>query len=196
ATTLNAANLITLTATITDKDGDSSSATLNIGQALSFKDDGPSIAVGAAADALVVDESFLATDASANFADNFTSSYGADGSGNIAYALGINAGSTGLKDTATNEDIQLVNNGGVIEGRTVTSNALVFKVSVDASGVVTLDQQRAIVHSPNTGPDQATTLNAANLITLTATITDKDGDSSSATLNIGQALSFKDDGPS
>ncbi|WP_370701709.1 DUF5801 repeats-in-toxin domain-containing protein, partial [Legionella pneumophila] len=100
ATTLNAANLITLTATITDKDGDSSSATLNIGQALSFKDDGPSIAVSAAADALVVDESFLATDASANFADNFMSSYGADGAGNISYALGINAGSTGLKDTA------------------------------------------------------------------------------------------------
>ncbi|HBD9295413.1 TPA: type I secretion C-terminal target domain-containing protein, partial [Legionella pneumophila] len=152
-------------------------------------------AVVAASDALVVDESFLATDASANFVDNFTSSYGADGAGNITYALGINAGSTGLKDTATNEDIKLVNNGGVIEGRTVTSNALVFKVSVDASGVVTLDQQRAIVHSPNTGPDQAKTLNAANLITLTATITDKDGDSSSATLNIGQALSFKDDAP-
>ncbi|WP_238579824.1 enhanced entry virulence factor RtxA, partial [Legionella pneumophila] len=180
---------ISAVVTAKDSDGDESNVEIPIGQLIIFADDGPSIAVSAAADALVVDESFLATDASANFADNFTSSYGADGAGNISYALGINAGSTGLKDTATNEDIQLVNNGGVIEGRTVTSNALVFKVSVDASGVVTLDQQRAIVHSPNTGPDQATTLNAANLITLTATITDKDGDSSSATLNIGQALS-------
>ncbi|HAU1670367.1 TPA: type I secretion C-terminal target domain-containing protein, partial [Legionella pneumophila] len=185
------------TAVTTDGDGDTAtaSASLDLGGNVKFDDDGPSIAVVAASDALVVDESFLATDASANFVDNFTSSYGADGAGNITYALGINAGSTGLKDTATNEDIKLVNNGGVIEGRTVTSNALVFKVSVDASGVVTLDQQRAIVHSPNTGPDQAKTLNAANLITLTATITDKDGDSSSATLNIGQALSFKDDAP-
>ncbi|WP_061469197.1 enhanced entry virulence factor RtxA [Legionella pneumophila] len=186
---------ISAVVTAKDGDGDVSNTEIPIGQLIIFEDDGPSIAVGATADALVVDESFLATDASANFADNFTSSYGADGAGNITYALGINAGSTGLKDTATNEDIQLVNNGGVIEARTVTSNVLLFKVSVDASGMVTLDQKRAIVHSPNTGPDQATTLNAANLITLTATITDKDGDSSSATLNIGQALSFKDDAP-
>ncbi|TKW79513.1 MAG: tandem-95 repeat protein, partial [Bradyrhizobium icense] len=51
------------------------------------------------------------------------------------------------------------------------------------------------VHSPNTGPDQSTSLSAANLITLTATITDKDGDSASAVQNIGTSLVFKDDAP-
>ena len=39
------------------------------------------------------------------------------------------------------------------------------------------------------------TLSAANLVTLTATITDKDGDSASARQTIGQNLTFLDDGP-
>ncbi|KTD09548.1 DUF5801 repeats-in-toxin domain-containing protein, partial [Legionella hackeliae] len=51
------------------------------------------------------------------------------------------------------------------------------------------------IHSPNTGPDQTTSLNAADLIRLTATITDKDGDSSSASINLGNAINFKDDAP-
>ena len=195
ATTLNAANLITLTATIIDKDGDSSSALINLGQALSFKDDAPTIYATAAADPLVVDESFLATNASANFADNFTSSFGADGAGTLTYALGFNPGATGIIDTATNQAVVLSLNAGVIEGRTNVSNDLVFTVTVSAGGVVTLDQIRAVVHSPNTGPDQSTTLNAANLITLTANITDKDGDTSNAVINLGQALIFKDDAP-
>ena len=75
------------------------------------------------------------------------------------------------------------------------SGAIAFKVTVDASGNVTLDQVRAIVHSPNTGPDQATGLSAADLVKLVATITDKDGDASSATLNLGNAISFRDDAP-
>ncbi|MBI3144539.1 MAG: M10 family metallopeptidase C-terminal domain-containing protein, partial [Pseudogulbenkiania sp.] len=48
---------------------------------------------------------------------------------------------------------------------------------------------------PDSGPDQSTTLSAATLVTLTATITDKDGDANAATLNIGQRLNFEDDGP-
>ena len=71
-----------------------------------------------------------------------------------------------------------------------------FTVVVDGAGNVTLDQLRAVVHTPNTGPDQSTTLLADNLVTLTATITDKDGDSATATQNIGQNLVFLDDAPS
>ena len=48
---------------------------------------------------------------------------------------------------------------------------------------------------PTAGRTQSTTLAAANLVTLTATITDKDGDDESATLNIGQNLIFEDDAP-
>ena len=67
-------------------------------------------------------------------------------------------------------------------------------MSVDASGNVTLDQIRAVVH-PTNDPDESKTLSADNLVTLTATITDKDGDSASATQTIGQNLVFQDDGP-
>src|SRR6185369_14614051 len=44
-------------------------------------------------------------------------------------------------------------------------------------------------------PDDSVSLSADNLISLTATVTDKDGDHHSATLNIGQNLNFEDDGP-
>jgi hypothetical protein len=51
-----------------------------------------------------------------------------------------------------------------------------------------------VIH-PTSDPDESKTLAADNLIQLTATITDKDGDHAPATLNIGQNLIFKDDGP-
>ena len=57
-----------------------------------------------------------------------------------------------------------------------------------------LDQLRAVVH-PTANPDESKTLSGAELVTLTATITDADGDVDTATVNIGQALVFKDDGP-
>src|SRR3970282_2189024 len=86
----------------------------------------------------------------------------------------------------------------------VNSGNTVFTVSVDASGNVTLDQQRAVAHDldgpPGPAHDDAMTLSVADLITLTrsSTITDRDGDtaSDSASINIGTALSFEDDGPS
>ncbi len=213
AITLSDPNLVklTLTATIIDKDGDPAqdSQSLNIGQALSFKDDGPSIHVSlvdVAPDALVVDETNLNINASANFADNFnvTSNYGADGAGTITsqYELSIAApgADSGLIDVATGQHVLLSVNGGVVEGRTAIGNDLVFTVTVDGVGIVTLDQIRALQHPNPSNPNDAVSLSDANLIKLTRTdtIVDKDGDhaDSSATLNIGQALSFKDDGPS
>ncbi|WP_448093196.1 DUF5801 repeats-in-toxin domain-containing protein [Pseudomonas lini] len=196
STTLSADNLVTLTATTTDGDGDSVQATLNIGSNLVFKDDGPSISTTGEEPTLTVDETVLTTDATQNFAANFTSAFGADGAGTLTYALGVVAGASGLTDTATGEAVNLSLNGGVVEGRTATTNLLVFTVSVAANGDVTLDQSRAVVHPDATDPDDSTTLSADNLVTLTATTTDGDGDSVQATLNIGSNLVFKDDGPS
>ncbi|MCP3751869.1 DUF5801 repeats-in-toxin domain-containing protein, partial [Pseudomonas sp. SBB6] len=196
STSLTSDNLVTLTATKTDKDGDSAQATLNIGQNLVFKDDGPSINTTGTVPILTVDETVLATDATQNFAANFTSAFGADGAGTLTYALGVVAGASGLTDTATGEAVNLSLNSGVVEGRTAITNELVFTVSVAANGDVTLDQLRAVVHPDATNPDDATSLTSDNLVTLTATKTDKDGDSAQATLNIGQNLVFKDDGPS
>jgi T1SS-143 domain-containing protein len=65
---------------------------------------------------------------------------------------------------------------------------------VDANGNVSLDQLRALVHPDATNPNEAISLAAGSLV-LTATSTDKDGDKAAANLNIGGALSFKDDAP-
>ena len=192
--TLSADNLVTLTAIITDKDGDSASATQTIGQNLVFQDDGPTISAPTSILSLTVDETNLAGNATQSFAAAFTSSYGADGAGTITYALGVVAGPSGLFDTASGQAVNLVLNGTVVEGRTAGSNELVFTLSVDASGNVTLDQIRAVVH-PTNDPNEPKTLSADNLVTLTAIITDKDGDSASATQTIGQNLVFQDDGP-
>jgi hypothetical protein len=196
--------LVTAVVTVTDGDGDVETADVEVGSLFIFKDDGPSITVSAvaAADALVVDETNLVLNASANFADNFSStpSYGADGMGGVtsAYTLSITGGDgadSGL-DNLAGASILLYNNAGVIEGR--EGDTVYFTVGV-VGGTVTLDQQIAIKHPDGTNPDDAVTLANANLIVLTRTdtITDGDGDKStgSASINIGTALSFKDDGP-
>ena len=182
----------TLSYTVTDVDGDAANGTLVV----NVDDDTTVVTANGAVPTLTVDETVLATNASASFADIFTTNYGADGAGATAYTLGVVAGPSGLVDTATGQAVNLLLNGSVVEGRTAVSNELVFTVTVNGSGTVTLDQQRAVVHAPNSGPDQSTTLSAANLITLTATSTDGDGDTASATANIANALTFKDDAPS
>ncbi|WP_414914038.1 DUF5801 repeats-in-toxin domain-containing protein, partial [Pseudomonas sp. IT-P258] len=195
STTLTSDNLVTLTATITDKEGDSALATLNIGQNLVFKDDGPSITTTGVEPTLTVDETVLATNDTQSFAANFNSAFGADGAGTLTYALGVVAGASGLIDTASGQAVNLSLNGTVVEGRTALNNLLVFTVSVAANGSVTLDQARAVVHADPSNPDDSRSLTSDNLVTLTAIKTDADGDSALATLNIGQNLVFKDDGP-
>ena len=91
ATTLSADNLVTLTATITDKDGDRRARPPNIGQNLMFLDDAPTITRPVTQPTLTVDETILATNATASFAGAFTSAFGADGAGRSTYALGVNA---------------------------------------------------------------------------------------------------------
>lgn len=190
-----AATLVTLTAHSEDADGDDDSATLNIGDNLFFKDDGPSISAPLDNVIVTVDESTLAIDDTKSFATQFTSGGGKDGSAGITYALSVVAGASGLTDTLSGQAINLSLNGSVVEGKTAVSGDLVFTVSVDASGQVTLNQIRAVIHDPNNGPNDTETLDADNLIKLTATITDKDGDTASAVLNIGQNLLFTDDAP-
>ena len=180
--------------TVSDSDGSTASGTLRI----TFDDDAPTVVANTTQPTLTVDESALGTDASFSFASVFTPTFGADGAAAVnsaTYALGITAGSTGLVDTLTNQAVVLSVVGGVVQGRTAVSNELVFTVSVTANGTVTLDQIRAVVHTPNSGPDQPTSLLADNLITLTATVTDADGDAATAIANIGQNLVFEDDAP-
>ncbi|RWA74569.1 DUF5801 repeats-in-toxin domain-containing protein [Mesorhizobium sp.] len=195
STGLSAANLVTLTATIVDGDGDTDSDTANIGDNLLFKDDAPSISAPLDNVIVTVDESTLAGDDTKSFATQFTSNGGKDGSAGITYALSVVAGASGLIDTLSGQAVNLSVNAGVVEGKTATGGDLVFTVSVDASGQVTLNQIRSVIHDPNNGPNDTETLTTDDLIKLTATITDKDGDSASAVLNIGQNLVFTDDAP-
>ncbi|GGD73717.1 DUF5801 repeats-in-toxin domain-containing protein [Croceicoccus mobilis] len=166
-------------------------------------DDVPSAdAVLDGAPVLTVDDTTLGVDASADFAGAFTIVAGADGADSVTYVLGVSAAGadSGLTDTASGEAILLYVEGGEVVGRVGgESGDIAFTVSVDATGTVTLDQLRAIYHSGPADPiesgDAAETLSSADLITLTATVTDGDGDMASDTLNIGQSLMFEDDGP-
>ncbi|MBX5084802.1 hypothetical protein HJB56_18840 [Rhizobium lentis] len=195
--TLAAANLVTLTATITDGDGDPAPATHNIGQNLNFEDDGPSITATGTPPQVTVDETVLTTNGTGNFATAFTSNAGADGAATTTYALGVSqvTNVSGLTDTETGQSVLLFLESGSVVGRAGAGGPVVFTVSVSSAGVVTLDQARAVVHANASDPDDSRTLAAADLVTLTATITDGDGDQASATRNIGQNLNFEDDGP-
>ena len=65
--------------------------------------------------------------------------------------------------------------------------------------MVTLSDFRAVHQGVGEDPDQseAISLNSiANLVTLTATITDADGDNQSATIDLGRQVFLLDDGPS
>ena len=140
---------------------------------------------------LTVDDSALGVGSTQGFGGAFTTS----GVGTVTYSLTATAGASGLVDTITGEAVNLVQNGAVVEGRTAGSNLLVFTLSVDSAGNVTLDQSRAVVHSDTSNPNDSVTLSAADLVTLTATITNSSGQQQSAALNIGQNLQFLDDAP-
>ncbi|WP_417662524.1 retention module-containing protein [Pseudomonas sp.] len=147
---------------------------------------------------LQVDETRLDIDVNRDFSGIFNVQAGADGLRSLEYSLGIAAPvdgivDSGLVDSLTNQAVLLsVNPAGAVEGRT-SSGDLVFTVSVSAAGVVTLDQARAIVH-PSSEPDEVKVL-GSDLIHLTATATDKDGDSVGSTLDLGKLISFRDDAP-
>jgi hypothetical protein len=203
--TLSSAGLVVLTATAHDKDGDTAFKALDIGTQLTFKDDGPSIAVNATTPLSITDdESVPGTDNFATYAANFTSSYGADGSAGtpITYAIAATSGAdSGLMESGTGNHVFLFNESGVVVGRagtnalTAAAGNIVFTATIDATGKVTLDQRLAVVHTPNNGVNDSTTLTSGGLVQVTATAHDGDGDTAAASLNIGTLLNFVDDAP-
>ena len=177
---------------LTDRDGSHATASLTV----RIVDDVPSLHLTQATQpTLVVDESDLAVNATADFSGLFASAYGADGPGSLTYKLGINAGETGLIDTLSGQAVVLSLNGAVVEGRTSGSNLLVFKMTVDGAGHVALDQSRALHHPDAQNPNDSVSLLSSHLVTLTAKITDGDGDTATQTADIGGAFHFKDDAP-
>lgn len=131
--------------------------------------------------------------------------YGADSAATndpltIKYTLVINKDKAELWDTATQEQVSLIDRGdGVVRGviGTGTDEKTVFTLSVDDNGVLTLTQERAVVHS-SSNPHDITNLGKDVLsLKATATATDGDGDTvtDSASYDIGHQLNFLDSGP-
>ncbi|QOZ25035.1 DUF5801 repeats-in-toxin domain-containing protein [Bradyrhizobium sp. CCBAU 51753] len=206
--------IVNLIATITDKDGDFQSASLDLGSRLTITDDGPSIAATGTAPSLSLSETHLTATAqndntpgtapnagqtmtSANFSTAFNSVQGADGA-TIGYALKISGAASGLVDSHTGLADVLVQNGNTIEGHVGTAlGALAFTIAVDpVSGLVTFTEYRAVTQPSGTNPDggEGKSL-TTGVVSLVATITDKDGDFQTASLDLGSRLTITDDGP-
>ena len=169
---------------------------MNIGGLFSIRDDGPTIKTDGAASALHVDESFIpgigsldatgevdTNTATGSFAGIFSNStYGADGAGSVSgFALGIKSdgAETGLLNSATGDKVVLRIDAttGVVTGETLGSGADVFTVSVATNGQVTLTLLRGVIHgtAETTDSSEAASSLAADLITLSATVKDKEG---------------------
>jgi VCBS repeat-containing protein len=176
----------------TDSDGDVVVGQVNV----AISDDVPSISGRAvAAGLLSVDETNLAQDATANFQALFNIVKGADQPATMAYSFAVNPVS-GLVDVATGSSILLFASGNVVEGRVGgAAGAVVFRLTVDANGVATLDQMGAVAHPDAANPNDPVTMIAMR-ISLTATVTDSEGDTASTTVDVGHTLVFRDDGPS
>lgn len=192
---------IQVDATIKDKDGDTAVAHLQIGNDFIFHDDVPSVSVtNATIPDLTVHDALLDTD-NDTFSVLFNPKYGADGAatgGGIAYTLApLSANvASGVYDVMSGQQVLLKQgaNTHTVVGYVTLSGVqtTVFTVAVDSSGGVSLALSRAIQHPTSTDP---VTLASNNLITLTATVTDKDLDTAHTSVDIGTHLKFYDATP-
>ncbi len=195
--------------------------TTEIGSALRFEDDGPSIALSMPLDTGILntqDADTAGTDFDTdtqNFSGAFgiaSQSFGTDGTGAapLSWEYGLSVATQGVNsDLTTHGDpVYLYLLSGKVIGSTaaseaaVTSENTVFDVSVTATGSLTLSQYSAIDHpTPGSTADYASQLltlgNGKVSLTGTATIVDADGDTTSdqKTLDLGGNLAFNDDGP-
>ncbi|MBW8464678.1 DUF5801 repeats-in-toxin domain-containing protein [Acidovorax sp.] len=159
---------------------------------------------------LLVDDSFLDVDAESDLGSTrFTVSYGADGAATLnskVYGLVLNGGegsSSGFRDTALYSngqpsDVLLKSGpGGSVIGFVVVDGVqkTVFTLSIDAAtGEVTFDQQRTVVHS-TPGDSNEVQAGMAGKIGLQLTAVDGDGDKVDASIDVGRMLFIADDGP-
>ncbi|MGE5524855.1 MAG: VCBS domain-containing protein [Rhodospirillaceae bacterium] len=196
---------------------DSSNANATKTVTIEIVDDTPTLSAMTfdTGDTLTVDDTDLATDATASFADDITTArnYGADGAGSTSYSLVLNGTNVGsglyavdASDTS-NTDGDGIGQGSEIvmnlAGNTITGSVggtNYFTITVNtATGAITFNQLRPIWHSNTANADDSSTLTTANAsdIAIRATVTDADGDVVTGDLNLGTAGAFKvkDDGP-
>jgi hypothetical protein len=134
---------VSLTATVTDRDGDTASASISLGDKVGFRDDAPTITPTGVVVILEVDETTLATDHTQNFSTAFNTNYRADGAGTTVYSLGISGAGvpSGVVDIATGESVYLFLESGSVVGRigtggvADTGGAVAFNIHVNAHQV-------------------------------------------------------------
>jgi VCBS repeat-containing protein len=197
--------LVSVVANVTDYDGDTATAKIDLGPQITIHDDAPAITTSGTAPALTVDESFIPTigsgqaptgsaTASASFASLFHITNGADGA-TTAYSLTLNNAATGLVDSKTGEAVVLHQVSATeVDGWTSSSHLTVFKLTVDASGNVGMEIDRGVKESNPNSANEGVTL-ASGLVSVTATATDGDGDKASASIDLGPQVTILDDGP-
>lgn len=144
--------------------------------------------------------------ASLNISEYFATQYGADGAGTSEYALSIDTNvATGLNDTETGQMVSLRYQNddpesGVVEGYIENGDdtSVVFTLSIDQGGLVTLEQLRPVFHDDPTDSLQLLTPATINpgAIDAVLTVTDSDGDTADASIDLGVVIAFNDDGPS
>ena len=165
---------------------------------------------------LIVDESPLAEDGDNSDTEAFAGAFGAvidygtDGPGSVSYQLllsseGAASGLFALDPSDTNPAgglgkgaaITLHTNGANIEGR--VGATVYFTISTDASGNVTLTRNPAVNmwHDDQSNHDDPEILTAAaNTVRLQQTVTDADGDTDTAQVDLSTGVfRFEDDGP-
>ena len=212
-----ASGLVSAVRTITDGDGDHDAKSADIGPAMKFEDDGPTVTLSLQAGAEVrVDESLGQNGGSetevgslgsvtqtAAVLFNTTADFGQDGAAGSSPSLwslslsGAGANSL-LNDTVSGQDVLLYKDGNDVVGKTATGGDLVFRIAINStSGAVTLTQYRAMVHgNPDDSDESSTPLSiASGLVSAVRTITDGDGDHDARSADIGPAMKFEDDGP-
>jgi VCBS repeat-containing protein len=144
--------------------------------------------------------------ATADASTLFSIDFGVDGgalTGSEAYSLNILDGNIGLNDTETGHQIVLVRNEetGVIEGRVDDKNAgtedlVAFALTIDANGIISMAQYRAVDHldDEDSAFDEAAFIGTLKL-EVVVTATDADGDTVTASKDLGGFIGFDDDGP-
>jgi T1SS-143 domain-containing protein len=137
-----------------------------------------------------------------------STTYGADGAGTPLPVYALNVSSAGVDsglDATDGRSIFLYKEGDVIVGREGTSGGVAdasgnvaFAISLNsATGVLTVAEYTALSHPNAADPNEAgnpLTL-IANAVQASVTVTDGDGDHSTASIDLSGQIKFRDDGP-
>ncbi|KKB79369.1 hypothetical protein VW29_17555 [Devosia limi DSM 17137] len=200
--------------TRTDGDGDSvtEAAVVDLitsnGSYFTFDDDGPQVTASVnSAGGLTLDET------GANFATGPISASGtaaiitpvvdfgqdgAAGAGSISYGLSLTgSNATGFVTTIGGHAITLVSTDAATITGQYNGGQVAFTVEILADGTLKVTQNVALNHQQDgfTPADHDDALDLDGLIQATVTVRDGDGDTASQSVEIGDKITFRDDGP-